>query len=144
MNKNPDQSGLTPWKPGQSGNPNGKPKGSKSLASIIRELEDEEFDWNRIPIKDREKMQALAAEFGPVGSPFRVMIYRALMDAVLGKGAEKSSAREFLRKAGYGDKLDITTKGKEIQSPLIVSPIKPRNVVPETETAASNGSDKQS
>jgi hypothetical protein len=29
-------SGLRPWKPGQSGNPSGRPKGSLSLTSILR------------------------------------------------------------------------------------------------------------
>lgn len=29
-NTPPKQSGLTPWKPGQSGNPNGRPKGSRN------------------------------------------------------------------------------------------------------------------
>ena len=29
--------GLTPWKPGQSGNPAGRPKGGKGLAAYIRE-----------------------------------------------------------------------------------------------------------
>lgn len=36
---------LNPWKPGQSGNPNGKPKGTKHLATWIRGLlEDETFE----------------------------------------------------------------------------------------------------
>lgn len=29
---------LTPWQPGQSGNPAGKPKGSKNRSTVIREL----------------------------------------------------------------------------------------------------------
>lgn len=129
---------LIPWVPGQTGNPNGRPKGRKSLATIIRELEDEQFDWRRLPIRDKKKMSSIISEFGPVGSPFRVLIYKALMDSIFGKGPEKSSALEFLRKAGYGDKLDITTKGKKIQSPLVVSTVKERNVKSETEAETSS------
>ena len=29
---------LTPYKPGQSGNPNGKPKGTKNRSTILREI----------------------------------------------------------------------------------------------------------
>lgn len=36
-NPNPDRRNLRPWKPGQSGNPNGRPK---SLTSILRDLMD--------------------------------------------------------------------------------------------------------
>ena len=44
----------TQFKPGESGNPNGRPAGSKNLATIIRELEDENFDWSLVPIKQRD------------------------------------------------------------------------------------------
>lgn len=33
-----------PWKPGQSGNPAGKPKGCRSMKTILRELLDVELD----------------------------------------------------------------------------------------------------
>lgn len=133
-NQNPNTSGIIPWKPGQSGNPAGKRKGTKNLATIIRELEDEEFDWSIIPIKDQNKMKKLLKDFGPVGSPFRVIVLKALFDSIFGKPAEKASAREWLRKAGYGDKVDVTSDGKRIQSPLVISTITPRHVEPESET----------
>lgn len=125
------------FQPGQSGNPSGRPKGRRSLATIIRELEDEQFDWDRLPFKNNPELQNLVSQLGPMGSPFRAMVYRAMLDSVVGKPAEKASAREWLRKAGYGDKLDITTDGEKIQSPLIISTIKPREdaqPLPETET----------
>ena len=39
-----------------------------------------------------------------------------------------------LKPKKYGDKLDLTSLGKKIQSPLIVSQIIPRNVTTQTET----------
>ncbi|MFA9227979.1 MAG: hypothetical protein ACEQR7_06060 [Agathobacter rectalis] len=120
-------------------NVNGRPKGSKNLATIIRELEDEQFDWSQIPIKDQSKLKKLLKDFGPVGSPFRVVVYKALFDSIFGKPPEKASAREWLRKAGYGDKVDVTSDGKRIQSPLIISTIQPRHVEPEIETEVSDG-----
>lgn len=37
-NPNPNTEGLKPFKEGQSGNPAGKPKGSKSMKTILREM----------------------------------------------------------------------------------------------------------
>lgn len=44
---------LKPWKPGQSGNPKGPMKGSKSLKVILREYLDKEIPWPDIDGKDR-------------------------------------------------------------------------------------------
>jgi hypothetical protein len=133
-----NEQNLTPWKPGQSGNPAGKRTGRKNLATIIRELEEEEFDWSKVPVKDNEQLQSMIEQFGPVGSPFRLMVFRAMLDAIGGTPAEKASAREWLRKAGYGDKFDVTSDGKKIESPIIMSVIKSRDAQPQTETADSN------
>jgi hypothetical protein len=98
----------TSFKPGQSGNPNGRPKG-KSLATIIRELESDEFDWKHVPIKNKDAVKEM-------GSPFKAIVYVALGQAISGD----KSAREWLRKAGYGDKLDITTDGQQLQAATII------------------------
>lgn len=37
MNHNPDQSGLIHWVKGQSGNPDGKKKGTRNLSTILKE-----------------------------------------------------------------------------------------------------------
>lgn len=128
-NKNPNTSGLTPFPPGVSGNPNGKPKGTKNLATIIEELEHEDFgDWDKIPIKERAKAME-------IGSPWRAIVYTAIAKAYSGD----MKAAEWLRKSGYGDKLDVTSGGKRIsQPPVIVSEIKKRNVSTEAETTESS------
>lgn len=137
-NKHPKQQNLVPFPPGQSGNPNGRPKGSKSLSTIIRELEDEQFDWKLFPKHSKALKEFVEMSF-PIGSPFRAIVYRAVLDAVGGKGVEKVAAREWLRKAGYGDKLDLTSKGQRIkQEPVIISTIKPReHADTQTETTDS-------
>lgn len=43
-----------------------------------------------------------------------------------------------LKPKKYGDKLDLTSDGKRIESPAIISPIKARNVEAETEATDSN------
>ena len=37
MNETPNMSGLTPWKPGESGNPAGKPTGTRNFTTLVRE-----------------------------------------------------------------------------------------------------------
>ncbi len=117
----------TRFKPGQIPNPNGRPPG-KSLSTLIRELgEDENFNWDLVPIKDREKAKKL-------GSPWRAI----LMTAIARSYSGDVKAMRWLSKTGYGDKLDITSGGKAIQQPLIVSEIKKRYVPPEAETTESS------
>lgn len=117
------------FQPGVSGNPNGRPKGRKNLATLIRDLEDEGFDWDKVPgitDEDRERFNGR--------SPFEVIIAAAMKQAVMGD----QKAREWLRKAGYGDKLDVTTDGRAIQTPAIISVIGARNVAVEAQTTDSN------
>ena len=97
-------------------NMKGRPAGGKNLATIIRELEAEDFDWSKVPIKQKDAVKSM-------GSPWRAIVITAVAKAVSGD----VKAMEWLRKSGYGDKLDVTSNGKEIQSPLIISRISPRN-----------------
>lgn len=121
----------TPFPPGVSGNPAGMKKGTKSLASIIRELEQDDFNWDKVPYKNKE----IRETFKNIGNPFRVIVFVALMKASQGD----IHAMEWLRKSGYGDKLDVTTNGKDIQQPpILASTIIPRHVKTETETETSS------
>lgn len=90
---------------GETANPNGRPKGVKNLATIVRELEAEDFDWAKIPIKQKDAAQA-------IGSPWRAIVFTAIGMAMSGN----VKAMEWLRKSGYGDKLDITTAGDKIEA----------------------------
>ena len=121
----------TQFKKGESGNPNGKPKGTKSLSTIILEMESEEFDWSHVPVKPSD-LDIIKA----IGAPWRAIVYTAIAQSLTGN----VKAMEWLRKAGYGDKLDLTSAGQRIkQTPVIVSDIKARHVETESETTESPG-----
>lgn len=117
------------FKPGVSGNPAGKPKGRRNLATIIRDLEETDFDWVTVPNLTDEDRKRFNGR-----SPFEVITTAALWQAAAGD----QKAREWLRKAGYGDRLDVTTAGRAIKSPAIISVIGARNVAIEAETTDGN------
>lgn len=99
-NPNPDQSGLEKgkWKPGQSGNPAGKPKGTKHLSTYIQEaLTDENFE---LKLKDGTIMKEM---------PIKAIIKTAVAKSVSGD----TRAMEWLAKHGYGNLVRI-----EIDDPL--------------------------
>lgn len=102
-NPNPDQSGLEKgkWKPGQSGNPKGKPKGTKHLSTYIQEaLTDDNFE---LKLKD--------------GSILREMPIKAIIKTAVAKSVGGDTrAMEWLAKHGYGEKLnlEVTDTRKEI------------------------------
>lgn len=104
-NPNPDQSGLEKgkWKPGQSGNPAGKPKGTKHLSTYIQEaLTDENFE---LKLKDGTILKEM---------PIKAIIKTAVAKSVSGD----TRAMEWLAKHGYGEKLnlEVTDTRKDILS----------------------------
>jgi hypothetical protein len=49
----------TQFKPGQSGNPKGRPKGSRNRKTLLRELTQQySMEWSKIPIKNVEQLAA--------------------------------------------------------------------------------------
>lgn len=86
------------WKPGQSGNPKGKPKGTKHLSTYIQEaLTDENFE---LKLKDGSIMKEM---------PIKAIIKTAVAKSVSGD----TRAMEWLAKHGYGNLVRI-----EIDDPL--------------------------
>lgn len=94
---------LIPASKGEIRNPNGRPKGSKNLTTIVRELEDENFDWSKMPTQQKDGVTKL-------GAPWKAITYVAMERALDGD----IRAADWLRKAGYGDKVDVTTQGESI------------------------------
>src|SRR5690554_3544401 len=68
---------------------NGRPRGAKNLATIVRELENEDFDWSQPYIKQKNLS----------GAPWRAIVAVALSQALDGN----ILASEWLRKAAYGN-----------------------------------------
>jgi hypothetical protein len=114
----PGKSGnpATQFKPGESGNPAGKPKGTKSLSTLIRELENEDFDWELVPIKVKDQAKK-------IGSPWKAIVFTAMAKAYSGD----VKAMEWLRKAGYGDKLNVEVEGGLFsENKLVIEVVKPK------------------
>ena len=96
---------LTPWKPGQSGNPACKPKGTKHLSTHIQELlNDEEFETMLSDPREGWKTYKGA----PVKAIVKVMSIKAMQGDV--------KAFDALAKYGYGQKLEVEHSG-EINTP---------------------------
>lgn len=127
-----------PFTPGVSGNPatqfsstnqpakNGRPKGRRSLSTIIREIGEGEqgIDWRKLA----PSAKAVADQYG-ADTPFEVIVLKAYEQAAQGD----QQAREWLRKAGYGDKLDITpTVPEGVASIIYAKRIEVRVVEPGT------------
>lgn len=123
---------ATQFQPGVSGNPNGRPKGRRSLSTIIREMleGEDKFFWDEMP----QTAKAFHEKHGDA-TPWEVIVYKAVNQASEGD----QQAREWLRKAGYGDQLDITPVLPEgVSSIIYASKINVQIVKPED--AATNGS----
>lgn len=79
----------TQWKPGQSGNPNGKPKGTVHISTHISNLlEDEDFTCR---LRDGRVFK---------GAPVKAIVTVAIIRALNGD----LKAFELLVRAGYRDK----------------------------------------
>ena len=80
------------WKPGQSGNPKGKPKGTIHLSTYIQDmLTDPNFE---LKLKDGTILKEM---------PIKAIIKTAVAKSVSGD----TRAMEWLAKHGYGEKLNL-------------------------------------
>ena len=108
---------LTPGGPG-------RPKGSRNWSTVTKALLDDEELFSQL----LESMERKPQWLEKTGA-------KTLMDAITiaqslkALGGSHFSA-EWVRKTGFGDKIDITSNGETIQvQPLVVSQIKPRNII---------------
>lgn len=96
---NPD----TQFKPGESGNPAGKPKGSLHLSTHIQNmLNDEEFTTWLTDTREGFKEYK--------GAPLKAIIKTAMIQA-MSNSKEGAAAREWLAKYGYGQKFELEHTG---------------------------------
>ncbi len=99
-----NEQNLKPWKPGTSGNPLGKPKGTKHLSTWIQEMmEDDKFICKLSNGKTIKK------------APVVAIVSTLINKAVTGD----MKAIDLLAKYGYGTKTDVTSNYKELPSPIL-------------------------
>jgi hypothetical protein len=90
----------TQWKEGQSGNPAGKPKGTKNLSTWIKEmLEDETFEAK---LNDGTILK---------GAPVKAIVSTLIIKAVNGDG----KAFDLLGKYGYGTRHDVSMEYQYVE-----------------------------
>lgn len=90
-----NEQNLIPAKKGEVRNPNGKPKGTKHLSTIIQELVDD-IDWSLTSLKNKDE---LAKKYGKNG--VKAMAHVAFSKAMAGD----TRAMDWLAKYGWGNKV---------------------------------------
>lgn len=105
-NPNPNTNGLIPWTPGQSGNPEGKPKGIQSWSTLVRELLEDENLAGKLLAKKPGWWDSL-----PEKNAGNAVVTAMIINAMSGD----VQAATWLRRTGYGDKLDITNSDRSLK-----------------------------
>lgn len=100
---------ATQFKPGESGNPDGKPKGTKHLQTYIQELMNDE-DFEAILTTPKGQIEFKGA---PAIAIIKTAMHRALYDKDKG-----SQYMDWLAKHGWKQQLDITTNDKDLPTPI--------------------------
>lgn len=101
---------LKPFEPGQSGNPDGRPKGIQNWSTIVRELLEDTNLAEKLLNKKPGWWDAL-----PNKNAGNAVVTAMIINAMGGD----TKAATWLRKTGYGDKLDIVSNGKRLKSVAI-------------------------
>jgi hypothetical protein len=101
----------TQWKHGQSGNPAGKPKGAKSLSTIVRRL-----------LADEQLLDTLWGDKKP--DWFEALPNKRVADAIVVIMVIKAldgdmRAADWLRKTGYGTKIEVESDSQLIPIPIL-------------------------
>lgn len=88
-----DYGDKTRFEPGVSGNPAGRPKGSKNKRTHIRKMiEDPDFDWPLLSSKNAKQLEAM---YETVGAAIAMKMIAMAMESDV-------RAAEWLRKTAYG------------------------------------------
>lgn len=103
----PDIGKATQFQPGVSGNPAGKPPGTRSLSATIQEImEDDDFE---VELKGGAKLK------GRPSKKITEVMYKLALSG-------NTKAADWIAKYGYGTKLDLTSGGDRITQPIAPSP----------------------
>lgn len=108
-----NEQNLIPAVKGEVRNPNGRPKGAKSWSTVVREVLNDEELFNTI-LATADKVPAWVQNLNKKNAANAIavaMAHRAL--------AGDKQAAEWLRKTGYGDKIDITSDGQPLKIAMV-------------------------
>lgn len=103
----------TQFKPGESGNPAGKPKGVKHISTWINELLNDESFTAQV----QEGLKIVEYK----GAPIKAIIQAQMRLAMNGD----TKAADTLFKHGGIKQVDITTNGKDLPTPILGGGIVP-------------------
>ncbi len=104
------------FKPGQSGNPKGRPKGVHNVSWHIKKLLNDPGFIDILPGAENAHSKYQR-------TPMKAILATLMAKAIGGD----LKAADLLYKYGYGTKIDVTSDGERIVSnPIVISPIAPR------------------
>lgn len=110
--------------PSEAGKLGGRPKGSRNWSSVVKELLDDEELFTQLLESMERKPKWLETT-----NVKTLMNAITIAQGLKALGGSHFSA-EWIRKTGFGDKIDITSNGETLKiEPVVVSQIKPRNIV---------------
>lgn len=104
-----NEQNLIPAKKGEVRNPNGKPKGTKHLSTLIRQIGDN-IDWSKTTLKNKDQLRELYGNNG-----WKAIVYVAWTKAMAGD----PQAMKWLAENGFGKNIDITTGGEKLNVALV-------------------------
>ena len=106
----------------------GRPKGSKNWSTVVKELLNDEQVFEQIMSATDPKYRPPWLQATNTKTLMQAITIAQSLKAMGGKGGH--FAAEWLRKTGFGDKIDITSNGETLKiEPVVVSSIKPRNII---------------
>ena len=113
----PNEENLKPWKPGQSGNPKGKPRG-KTLTPLLREMLGKKVKFKN-PFTGEKKLTKISD----------AILINLIGTALSDKGSTKAIVEIFDRIDGKSpQKVDLegnlNTKDEKLSRPEIISALK--------------------
>src|SRR6266404_7673345 len=115
-NPTPKVENLTPWVPGQSGNPAGKKPGLKNWSTLVQDvLGDDELLPRLVKLLPKRKQPLWFDEIEDKRFGMAILVAMGLKAV----GGDDKGAT-FLRKTGYGDKLDLMSGGERVKPVYVI------------------------
>lgn len=108
--------------PSEAGKLGGRPKGSRNWSTVVQALLDDEDLFEQLMGSMERKPAWLKST-----NTKTLMQAITIAQSLKALGGSHFSA-EWVRKTGFGDKIDITSGGEKIRiEPVVVTHLKPRN-----------------